>query len=112
MKNNWALSLSAILYIILGIIFLIVLPIKNSPPNGTVIGVAIFLAAFCFYLGYAALRARTGTFIQKRNFGIVASIFCGGVAGISGLIAGIVLGIPLAIGLLGIREIWWRGSEG
>jgi len=112
MKRNWLLSLSAVLYLGVGALALAALPFRDKPLDGTFVGVAILFAAICFWLGYAAFRARAGSFSQKRNFAIAGGVFCGGVAGLSGWGLAIVLGVPLIIGLLGMREIWWRGYEG
>ena len=112
MKRNWLLSLSAILYLGFGVLVLGALPFRDKPLDGRFIGVAAFFAAICFWLSYAAFRARTGSFSQKRNFAIAGGIFCGSVAGFSGWVLAMMLGVPLIIGLLGMREIWWRGYEG
>ena len=112
MKRNWPLTISATLYFINGALFIIALIVKINSPDIATIVVTGLISLLCFYFGYAALAAKTGSFSQKKNFGITAGLFCGIATGIAGPVVGIVLGIPLLFGLLGIREILWHGSEG
>lgn len=110
MKRNRLLEVGAGIYAALAILILAILPswerFAEQPLEETVVVTAIFLAAVCLLLAYLALRVRTGSFTQRRNFGIAAGIFCGAMGGIAGLSAGLIFCFPLLIAVLGMPELW------
>lgn len=110
MKRNRFLEVSAVIYAVLAILILVILSswerFAGKPLEGPVIVTAIFLAAVCLLLGYPALRVRTGSFLQRRNFGITAGVFCGAIAGLAGLSAGLAFSFPLLCALLGMPDLW------
>lgn len=110
MKSKWLLTTSAGIYAALAVLMLVILPswerFAGKPLEGPVIVTAILLAAVCLLLGYLALRVRTGSFTQRRNFGIAAGVFCGAMAGIAGLSAGLIFCFPLVIALFGMPDLW------
>ncbi len=81
------------------------------PLDGVVIGVMVFLAAVCFFLAYSAFRARFGTNSEKKRFAVIGGFFCGSMAGLGGWTLGVVLAIPLTVGVLGMRDILWKTNE-
>lgn len=115
MKANFFLKLSAGIYFSLALLVLLVLSrwdrFQIRALDGTVVVSAIFLAIVCLLFGYWALRVGTGSFSQRRNFGIAAGFFCGGMAGLAGLGAGIIFGIPLLAALMGMPDLWKSGKN-
>jgi hypothetical protein len=110
MRSTWSASLSAGLYGAIGLSFILVLPwmshFTNRQLDSTTISVALVLSMICAYFSYAALKVRAGTAGQKKRFAIAAAFFCGTMGAIAGWFMGIILGVPLFIALLGMKEPW------
>ena len=115
MTPNRLFILSGWMYTVMGVSLLFSSPwvakSAERPLDGVLIGTTVFLAAICFYLGYSAFRARLGTNSQKRRFAFFAGYFCGGMAGLGGWTLGVILAIPLMVGVLGMRDILWKANE-
>jgi hypothetical protein len=108
MKGSALLAASAALHIGLALLFLVALAwwpdYVGRPLNGAVIAITVFLAAYCAFLGFALLKARGGSALWAKIFGIGAGVFVGNLAGFGGWKVGVAFGIPVLIGLAGL----WR----
>jgi len=72
--------------------------------SAVVIGTATLLASACLFLGFAVLKARTGSPGWIRTFGIGGAVLAWTLGGLAGWKAALILGAPLAVGVLGV----WR----
>lgn len=77
---------------------------RGRPLDATAVGVVVFIAAIYAFLGFALLKARTGSSRWVKLFAVGGGIFLGNVVAIGGWRGGLLYAIPLATGLLAL----WR----
>jgi len=113
MMSKSAVLLGAILYGVVGLLFIIVLPwmprFTNHPLDSTTITIAVSLSFFCLLLSYLAYKVQSGSKTQQIRFALFAGCCCGFLAGVGGWFIGVLLGVPLFVALLGMKEFWRAG---
>src|SRR5688572_12404799 len=110
MKGSHLLIASAAMHFALALLFVLALiwwpNYAGRPLSGGLIGIALFLAGYCASLGFALLKARAGSPLWAKIFGVGGGPFLGTLTGFGGWKVALVFGIPLLLGLAGL---WRRG---
>ena len=108
MKGGLLLLSSAAMHLALALLFLLALiwwpEYVGRPLSAGVIAISAFLAIYCAFLALALLKARGGSPLWAKVFGMGGGFFLGNLTFFGGWKAAVIFAVPLVLGIAGV----WR----